>query len=703
MEWQLALQLLQGLPTLLEILTTLQKWSIDEPKSSPRISPSVDKKQADHQDNYRSLQQQKILEQWPLGLVPSQFAGEKIYGIPALQVLLAPLYREGTDPALEENFSPLETRLSRDLGDFLSQHYPIADRERPVEFLAGIWRENSLEREGRVKALHDRLFDRPCLLLEPEIIGEGFTLRVAWWGFGGDRYVYHPVIVDFPYRTILETSAKRRANRWQAIAERLLSSGESPETIDRLAGDNAANLELWEREKRWQTDGIETKDLALPYSFTREDFLSLSRTLAPVFRAVTAKIADCYHGNRAGVSPRLHDLGDSLVSFPDEGVEESIDRTLLEAYRHLMTRFESIDRFGQKKAVKTNENRAEKQDFDRNRSNTSFSFQGEKRAFTPPEPLPPAPCPLPPASLPIDPGTLSLARTLTGYSGQTASLAISPNGEFLIGAGDDQRIRLWRLGTGAIEQTLAGYPGRILALTLSADGRWLGSVHRDIDRSCIQLRDLRSGELKHSLLGHNKAARCLVITPDNASLISAGQKIKIWDTRTGALQYTLSGHEKSIQALSLSPNGQILASASADKTVRLWHLPSGRLLHTLTGHLDWVRAIAFSADGQLLASAGDDRSIRVWRVAAGQLLTELSGHEDSVLALAFAAPSAGHPRILFSAGKDGAIKRWQIDTGGFTRTFSGHRQWVSSLALCPRGRVLASGSDDRTIRIWKVA
>src|SRR5262245_63454624 len=53
------------------------------------------------------------------------------------------------------------------------------------------------------------------------------------------------------------------------------------------------------------------------------------------------------------------------------------------------------------------------------------------------------------------------------------------------------------------------------------------------------------------------------------------------------------------------------------------------------------------------------------------------------------------------AARDGFdVVLWDAATGKRGRAFRGHEGWISCLAWSPDGRVLASGSDDRTIRFW---
>ena len=157
-----------------------------------------------------------------------------------------------------------------------------------------------------------------------------------------------------------------------------------------------------------------------------------------------------------------------------------------------------------------------------------------------------------------------------------------------------------------------------------------------------------------------------------------------------------SGLFATINAVAISPTGDILASASDDKTIKLWHLETGEEITTFIGHSNFVKSIAFSPDGEILASGSDDKTIKLWHIGTGKEICTLNGHSHTVKSVAFHP----HNQILASGSWDKTIKLWNINTKELICTLTGHQLQVNSVAFSPNGKLLASASFDRTVRLW---
>ncbi|HEY9739851.1 MAG TPA: serine/threonine-protein kinase [Coleofasciculaceae cyanobacterium] len=244
-----------------------------------------------------------------------------------------------------------------------------------------------------------------------------------------------------------------------------------------------------------------------------------------------------------------------------------------------------------------------------------------------------------------------------------------------------------------------------------------GEVLKDLNRELNQATPVVS---QYSLAA--------IARPAAADVIMSASK---QSTQNWRCVLTLTSHPKWVYpwaySVAISPDGQTLASGTRDNTIKLWQLSTGRELRTLKGHSGWwsvgVFSVAISPDGQTLASGSTDKTIKLWQVSTGQELRTLKGHNRALSSVPFSPD--GHKRVgggvmqtqsavssvafspdgqtLASGSTDKTIKLWQVSTAGELRTLKGHTAPVTSVAFSPYGQALASGSTDKTIKLWQVS
>lgn len=207
----------------------------------------------------------------------------------------------------------------------------------------------------------------------------------------------------------------------------------------------------------------------------------------------------------------------------------------------------------------------------------------------------------------------------------------------------------------------------------------------------------------------------LAFSLDGSELVSAGQgTVDVRSVEDGQVLRRIRTDLPKIRALAFHPHAGLLAVAGGAPGVSgeilLLEWPEGTVRHRQGGFADVATTVAFSKDGMWLGGGSADHRGRVWTMDGERhelsMAYELKGHAGAVLTIAFSSTG----RTVLTAGADRALKVWSREHGGLIRSLNYHtepvhtiafRPWKEEEADQPPEVVCASGSEDRTVRVWQ--
>ena len=293
------------------------------------------------------------------------------------------------------------------------------------------------------------------------------------------------------------------------------------------------------------------------------------------------------------------------------------------------------------------------------------------------------------------------AAPLTGHSNSVTSMAFHLTAPLLATGSTDNTVKLWQLSSDNSSAT------------------------------CVATLDRRNG-------GHNHNVTSMAFHP-TAPLLATGSEdstVKLWRLVTTpdglissatcvATLNSIDSHSDGVKSVAFHPKTSLLATGSTDRTVKLWHFvttpdnTSATCVATLDqsngGHSGTVYSVALHPTAPLLATGSSDNTVKLWRLVANPdglisyatcvatLDQSNGGHSNFVSSVAF------HPTapLLATGSTDRTVKLWRLysDNSSATcvATLEGHQYSISSVAFHPTAPLLVTGSYDNTVRLWQLS
>ena len=295
------------------------------------------------------------------------------------------------------------------------------------------------------------------------------------------------------------------------------------------------------------------------------------------------------------------------------------------------------------------------------------------------------------------------AKARLGKGGINA-LQFSPDGTKLA-VGSDIGIWIYDVQTG---KEISMFPGMCRSLAFSPDERFIASG----SRSGLQLWEIATGQ-KMPHIEKLPFPAALHFSKDGKTIVSLSnwkETIVSLDVETG--ESNVKKIEKTVNPTnspqSYALTGDKFAVGRQDGKIELGNTMTGEKLATLSGHIGEIQKL-LPFELNIEAPPGEIQELlpfepnekvppeeNQWQLEINEQVHFIDGVPNSVLALAF-SPNGTK---LASGSKDKTVRLWDTFTNDELVTLRKHTGSINALAFSPDGKMLASGSTDKTVQLW---
>ncbi|XP_051120454.1 WD repeat-containing protein WDS homolog [Andrographis paniculata] len=294
-------------------------------------------------------------------------------------------------------------------------------------------------------------------------------------------------------------------------------------------------------------------------------------------------------------------------------------------------------------------------------------------------------------------------------------------------------------------QILTDHQNEVWFVQFSNSGKYLASASRDCTAIIWKVQDDNRVTLEHMLRSHKNPVSFVAWSPDDTMLLTCGniEVLKLWDVETGTCKRTFGDEGFIVSSCAWFPDSKRLVCGSSDpkKGIYMWDCEGNEIKAWKGMRMPKVLDLAVTPDGENLISIFSDKEIRILNlttstervVSEEHSITSLSVSEDSEFLIVnlnsqeihmwdvagrWSKPQkyTGHRQqkyvirscfgglnnmFIASGSEDSKVYIWNRRSSHPIEILSGHKMTVNCVSWNPRRpEMLASASDDNTIRIW---
>ncbi|RLB66508.1 MAG: hypothetical protein DRH04_09255 [Deltaproteobacteria bacterium] len=339
----------------------------------------------------------------------------------------------------------------------------------------------------------------------------------------------------------------------------------------------------------------------------------------------------------------------------------------------------------------------------------------------------------------------SLVEEWLAHDNYVTALSFSPDSLYLLSGSADKKVKLWDIDTGEELQLMSGHVGAVFDVGFFPDGKRLYSS----GGSSVRIWDTTDGNLISTLFGHKGYVYSVTISKDGNTLYSSGEDktLRVWDVNTETLEETLSDDSTLLDSylnVAIHPQNQNIYILSKQGKLFVWEKGneefSGHIAWPLTSYRDVFEDIALAPHNDNLLVAKDYiyKTIYIFDFEKNTLIDAQgleNGYQARNVKFLIKTETIENAEIktlilinIFTGETIQSIPEYEVSgkisdispdekffsvidgrdihivstlNGVIFRTLPGQAR-IYSTRFAPNSTQIASGAEDKTIRLWDI-